>query len=412
MLSLCYFYNKPGQPIPTFLLLLLTVNMSHWHNVYKISLSSSPVEKSLEFDADDPLLTARDKRLSLLSGNLPIEEETALRSFLTPKINKHDLQEISIITTVDQPFMEDVPTQLYYKVINGSSGIINVEDQDNISEVVQFLVCFIVPSASGLDLFQEDLDAYCNELSPYLEKCMESIDISEYLKFVESWYEKNICFVERCLEYFSCQLAVLICIGFCGSSVVISQNAPVDSKEDIERFLQCCSLSPLFMETSLELVSSYSSSSMQDMVTLSNSETVNITYEEEGIFLVQTTKVTTFCKECVDGMQNMKAPTAIKLRQLLQNYKLKSIQYMNSFKRMIRDAETDYYVLYKTFLFLITCGNGLVLLHNAKLQNSIENYCSSKEVLDTLEMFIDRMGGFVILDTIENKQNFKLKLEA
>jgi len=382
--------------------------MSHWHNVYKISLNSSPIDKT-EFDSEDPSLIPKDKRLSLLSGNLPIEAEKVLRTFLTPKINKNDLQENSVITNIDDGFMPDVQTQLYYRVINGNS---HVNDITGMTDFVQFLVCFIIPCSSGLDLFQEELDAYCIELCPYLEKCMESTDISEYLKFVESWYDKNICFVERCLEYFSCQLAVLMCVGFCGDSVIISQHAPEDSRKDIERFLLCCNLSPLFMEAGCEVVSSYSSSSMQDMVSLSNAETINITYEDEGIFLIQTTKSTTFCKECVDVMQHMKAPTAIKKRQLLENYKLKTIQYLNSFKRMIKDAETDYYVLYKSFLFLITSGNGLVLLYNAKLQNSLEDHFSGKEVLDTLENFIDRVGGFVALDTTEIKEKFKTKLDV
>lgn len=382
--------------------------MTHWHNVYKISINSSPVEKS-EFDTDDPLLAPKDKRLSLLSGNLPIEEEKVLRNFLTPKINKIDVQEGSVITSLDDSFMPDVPTQLYYKIITGNG---NANSVTGTSEAVQFLVCFIVSAASGFDLFQEDLDAYCIELCPYLEKCMESTDISEFLKFVESWYERTICFVERCLEYFSCQLSILICVGFCGDSVIISQSAPDDSRKDIERFLQCCNLSPLFMETSCEVVSSISSSSMQDMVTLSNAETVNINYEDEGIFFLQTKKSTTFCKECVDVMQNMKAPTAIKKRQLLENYKLKTIQHINSFKRMLKDAEADYYMLYKTFLFLLTSGNGLVLLHNAKLQNGIDGNFSGKEVLSTLETFIDRVGGFSALDTPENKEKYKSRLDV
>jgi len=171
----------------------------------------------------------------------------------------------STIASIDN-FMPGVPTQLYYKIINSNAGIIEVDTEtENIPEVVHFVVCFIVAASCGLELFQEDLDRYCSQLSPYLDKCMESTDISDYLKFINTWYDRNICFVQRCLDYFSCQLAVLMCVAFCGDSIVIGHNAPAECRTDIQRFLACCCLSPLFMDSSTELVSSCSSSSMRDM---------------------------------------------------------------------------------------------------------------------------------------------------
>jgi len=395
--------------------------MSHWHNVYKISSNSSPHEKN-QLDGESGVESfPQSKRLSLLSGNLPIEYETKLRHFLTPRINKmsditSSIQGFdSIKTNNDGYLIPDVPTQLYYKIINSNGGIIEVDSvTEKIPEVVQFVVCFIVAASCGLELFQEDLDKYCLELSPYLDKCMESTDISDYLKFIDTWYDSNICFVQRCLDYFSCQLAVLMCAGFCGDSIVIGHNAPLECRTDIQRFLACCSVSPLFMDSSTELVASCSSSSMQDMVSLSHGETVHITYEEEGIFLIQATKSTTFCQECVEHLQNVNAPNPLLMREVLENYKLRSIQHMNSFTRLLKEAERNYYSLYKTFLFLVSCGNGLVLLHNTKLHNSIlgSGCTSSKQVLDILEIFLDSLGGFGSLDTVDNRNMLKLKMNA
>ena len=312
--------------------------------------------------------------------------------------------------------------QVYFRIINSNGGIIEVDTStetatDESPEVVQFVVCFIVAVSCGLELFQEELDSYCTELSPFLDKCMESTDISDYLKFIEKWYEHNICFVQRCLDYFSCQLAVLMCVGFCGDSIVIGQNAPAECRTDIQRFLACCALSPLFMDSSTELVKSCGSSSMQDIVSLSHGETVHITYEDdgdedEGIFLIQATKTTTFCQECVEHLQNAKTPNPLRMREVLENYKLRSIQHMNSFMRLVKEAEMNYYSLYKTFVFLVTCGNGLVLLHNAKLHNSILGPANapSKQVLDILEIFLDGLGGFAALDTVEYKNSLKMKM--
>lgn len=408
--------------------------MSHWHNVYKISLGASSIEEDKLNNSEEDAAPVKvfEKRLSLLGGNLPIEEETILREFLTPKINRDELPTNSVVTTLGNNFMADKSNQVYYKVVNvlgteDKSNVLGTEDKnivlgaedksnvivENDVEVVQFVICFIVSAMSGLELFQEDLDNYCNELSPYLDKSMEATDISEYLACVDAWYEKNICFVQRCLDYFSCQLAALMCVGFCSDSVVVSPNAPEEAQADIERFLACCNLSTLFLEPSDEpFVSCYSSSSLQDMANLSNAEVVNIEYDEEGIFLLQTTKTTTFCKECVDILLHLKTPNPIQMRQVVENYKLKSIQQMNSFQRMIKAAETDYYMLYKTFLFLVSSGNVLVVLHHAKLHTCIGSNDSSRQVIEVLEQFLDGLGGLLLFDTAEDKQKFKVKFDA
>ena len=69
-----------------------------------------------------------------------------------------------------------------------------------------------------------------------------------------------------------------------------------------------------------------------------------------------------------------------------------------------------YFFYLRAYVFLVTCGNGFVLLQNAKLQNSIDNIQNTKEVVETLQLFVEQMGGFSTIDTIENKQSMKTKL--
>ncbi|XP_057311746.1 protein Njmu-R1-like [Hydractinia symbiolongicarpus] len=385
--------------------------MLHWHTVYKVSSISSPMEDySMEISEEKtyPIVNAA-KRLSLLSSNMQAEEETMLRSFLASKLNKNEeISYESVVLSIEPNyFVQDVPTQIYYKAITRESGGAANTGMDAEKTDV-FIVCFVASALSGLEMFQADLDNYCNSLMPYLEKYMESVDISEYLKLLESWYETNICFVERCLTYFSDDLSTLICAGFCGDSVTVDENISAEATTDIQRFLKCCSLSQLFLEKSSSKTPS--SSSLQDLATLDSSHAMKIRQDQEGNYIIDGKRSTTFCEECIKAMQALTSGHPIKMRQLLENYKLKSIQDMNTFKRLINQSETDYYTLYKTYVFLITCGNGVVLLRNAKLQNSFQTIRTTKQVIDVLESFIHRLGGFGVIDTNEKKLELNAKL--
>lgn len=114
--------------------------VEHWHNVYKISSTTSPIEKTpptgsdplaLDDDDDDKDATEEvvlsSKRLSLLSGNLPIENEPVLRNFLTPRINKLTeggttaTHNNSTITSIED-LMPDVSTQVIHRYVKGYLG--------------------------------------------------------------------------------------------------------------------------------------------------------------------------------------------------------------------------------------------------------------------------------------------------
>lgn len=71
------------------------------------------------------------------------------------------------------------------------------------------------------------------------------------------------------------------------------------------------------------------------------------------------------------------------LRQILENFKLKAIQDMNNLKRFIRQAEMSHYALFRCCLFLQSCGNGDVLLQNARAEHSgSPEACSIIRVLE------------------------------
>eukprot|EP00794_Sanderia_malayensis_P008888 gene8888-9838_t len=111
-------------------------------------------------------------RLSLLSSNIQAEPEACLRSFLTKRLGKIQPSEgNSSISAIPAGKMYDKNAMVYYYLM--SEDVSNSEE-DNATR------------------FHLELDKYCQSLGPYLHKYMESVDVSEYLRHLEAWYEINV----------------------------------------------------------------------------------------------------------------------------------------------------------------------------------------------------------------------------
>ncbi len=69
--------------------------------------------------------------------------------------------------------------------------------------------------------------------------------------------------------------------------------------------------------------------------------------------------------------------------QLPHCFSMQAIQDMNNLKRLIRQAEMSHYALFRCCLFLQSCGNGDVLLQNARAEHStLPEACSIINVLE------------------------------
>jgi len=73
----------------------------------------------------------------------------------------------------------------------------------------------------------------------------------------------------------------------------------------------------------------------------------------------------------------------VALRSLIEDFKMKVIQDLNSVKRLFQKAENDYYSLYKLSLFLKQSGNMTVLLKLLKNDAS-----ASDNVMKIIENFL------------------------
>lgn len=69
---------------------------------------------------------------------------------------------------------------------------------------------------------------------------------------------------------------------------------------------------------------------------------------------------------------------------------LQAIQDMNNLKRFIRQAEMSHYALFRCCLFLQACGNGDVLLRNARAEHSgLPEAC---DIIRVLEEFLSEQA--------------------
>ena len=61
-------------------------------------------------------------------------------------------------------------------------------------------------------------------------------------------------------------------------------------------------------------------------------------------------------------------------------------------------------------MFLAASGNGMVLLRNAKLQNSVDNVQLTREVISTLENFILSKGGIDAIEKFDRTALWRAKM--
>eukprot|EP00794_Sanderia_malayensis_P008890 gene8890-9840_t len=165
--------------------------------------------------------------------------------------------------------------------------------------------------------------------------------------------------------------------------------------------------------------------------TLSTKASVEIFFENNE-YKIKNAESNPFCEDCVKSLKQFGLENPFKLRQVIETYKLKVIQDMNTFKRLLKQAETNYYALFRepflkfsssaqtveaarrlrvlgrSYSFLISSDNGDILLKNAEVQCEDGSDKGSKNVLDILQKYIEGKQGF---SSIRNDDKSYLKTQ-
>ncbi|XP_069785927.1 protein Njmu-R1 isoform X2 [Narcine bancroftii] len=294
-----------------------------------------------------------DLSLSLLVSNLSVVAETELRTFLVKRFSKGALfAGMGTIVAVDLSIAEQ-SIACYYCLLHQDQP--PEAESDNVGSkavVTDYVLCFLA----------DDVEMH---IKPYLA----------------SWYDDNVLYIQRVLQLFQDRLSILLRAALSHTPVEI-KGTDNKIKQGVKRFLCAASLQGLMQEDTLvSLCKAMAEEQQRAIVVDCSGPTPSF---ENAVS-------NKFCEDWVPSFLNsLECANPFLIRQILENFKLKAIQDMNSLKRYIQQAEMNNYALFKCFIFLRNCSNADVLLHNVKVEHA--EMPEARSVVKVLEEFMYEQG--------------------
>ncbi|KAL7849640.1 hypothetical protein SRHO_G00189890 [Serrasalmus rhombeus] len=288
----------------------------------------------------DSTTSQDDFSLTLLDSSLPAEAEPELRSYISRRLSKGAL-------------------------LGGMGNIATVELRIELDKYVQGLQSSLTPEMQNLE----------SEVRPYLSR----------------WYEESVMHIHRVVQLVQTNISYLLYAALSHTHVEVT-GADERTKTDVTRFIKAASLQGLVQEepSTASLCKTVSEDSPTDLLIDCASSPPAFTNAVSN----------RFCDDWIQAFINAAERfNPFLLRQILENFKLKAIQDMNNLKRFIRQAEMSHYALFRCCLFLQSCGNGDVLLQNARAEHSgLPEACS---IIHVLEEFLAEQA----VDTTNERWN-------
>ncbi|KAI5097801.1 protein Njmu-R1 isoform X1 [Silurus meridionalis] len=332
----------------------------------------------------DSTTSQEDFSLTLLDSSLPSEAEPELRSYISRRLCKGALLGgMGNIATVELSLPEQA-VGCYCCFLEQEKSPEQPEADGN-----GWVVCLLGGSEKGLNLyffnaqtFRIELDKYVQGLQSSLTPEMQNLE-SEIRPYLSRWYEESVMHIHRVVQLVQANIAFLLHAALSHTHVEVT-GADERTKTDVVRFIKAASLQGLVQEepNTTALCKSVSETSHSDLLIDCSSGEATFT----------NTVTNRFCDEWIPAFVNAAERfNPFLLRQILDNFKLKAIQDMNNLKRFIRQAEMSHYALFRCCLFLQSCGNGDVLLQNARAEHSgLPEACS---IIRVLEEFLSEQAA-------------------
>ncbi|KAL0993089.1 hypothetical protein UPYG_G00103070 [Umbra pygmaea] len=293
-----------------------------------------------------------DFSLTLVDSSLPSEAEPELRCYISRRLSKGAL-------------------------LGGMGNIATVEL--SVPEVAVGCYCCLLEQERSPEQPDADGNGHLDKYVQGLQSSLQTPELvnleSEIRPYLSMWYEESVMHIHRVVQMVQGDLSFLLHAALNHKHVVVT-NSDERTKADVARFIKAASLQGLIQEdsTSASLCKTFSEEALTDLV---------IDCSTSPPTLINTVS-NRFCNDWIQAFLNAaERCNPFLLRQILENFKLKAIQDMNSLKRFIRQAESSHYALFRCCQFLQSCGNGDVLLQNARAEHSnMPEACSIICVLD------------------------------
>ncbi|XP_059804214.1 protein Njmu-R1 [Hypanus sabinus] len=319
-------------------------------------------------------LSQEDLSLSLLASNLPVLAETELRTFLVKRLSKGAFfAGMGSIVAVDLSIAEQSVACYYCLLHQDQPAGVENDKVESKAVVTDYILCFLGSTEKSLELFRIELDKYAQGLQSYLYAEADAVELN-IRPYLSSWYSNAVLYIQRVVQLFQNRLAILLWAALSNTPVEV-KSTDNDIKLAAERFLCAASLQGLLQEDTLASLCKAAAEERQKAIVVDCS---GLTPSFENAVSNK------FCEDWIPSFLNgSESGNPFHLRQILENFKLKAIQDMNSLKRYIQQAEMSNYALFKCFVFLKNCGNGDVLLHNVKVEHvNMPEACSVVKVLE------------------------------
>nr|XP_043906293.1 protein Njmu-R1 isoform X2 [Solea senegalensis] len=241
-----------------------------------------------------------------------------------------------------------------------------------------YVICFMGGSEKGLNLFRIELDKYVQGLHCSLQTPeLQNLE-TEVRPYLSRWFDESVMHIYRVVQLVQSNISFLLHAALSQTHVEVI-NSEERTKADVSRFIKAASLQGLSQQdpTAASLCKAISEDTQSNLVIDCSVSPPMLTH----------TVSNRFCDDWIQAFLNAaERCNPFLLRQILENFKLKAIQDMNSLKRFVRQAEMSHYALFRCCQFLQGCGNGDVLLQNARAEHSdLPEACS---IIAVLEEFI------------------------
>ncbi|KAL7377989.1 hypothetical protein ABVT39_007039 [Epinephelus coioides] len=330
----------------------------------------------------DSTTSQDDFSLTLIDSSLPSEAEPELRTYISRRLSKGALLGgMGNIATVELSIPEQA-VGCYCCLLEQERSPEQPDADGN-----GYVICFMGGSEKGLNLYPLHTVVSCIvlELDKYVQGLHSSLQTpelqnleTEVRPYLSRWYEESVMHIHRVVQLVQSNISFLLHAALSHTHVDVV-NSDERTKADVSRFIKAASWQGLSQQdtTTASLCKAISEDTLSDLIidcstsppTLSN------------------TVSNRFCDDWIQAFLNAaERCNPFLLRQILENFKLKAIQDMNSLKRFVRQAEMSHYALFRCCQFLQGCGNGDVLLQNARAEHSdLPEACS---IITVLEEFL------------------------
>ncbi|XP_077980356.1 protein Njmu-R1-like [Glandiceps talaboti] len=344
-----------------------------------------------------------DLSISVIATDLSAEHETELRSGIAKRLSRGTVYSGSGNVAAMQLGISDMSSYCFYCLLRQpDQEMVSMDGDGSGVTSREYVVCFITNIESVLDLFRIELEIFSHGLLSLVDISLTEIDNIQC--YLTDWYQESIEFLSRSVNKLQMDAVYLIHAAMMDYKLDI-KGGDDNLQKDIHKLSQCCTLAGLLQTSRMnehEAVDKAPSTVPLVDIAVGDKQKTPST-RTQGICTLTITgdkvsfgneEYNEFCEDWAKALCKGQTDNPVYLRQVIENFKLKAIQDMNTLKRLIRQAENDHYALYRSCIFLNNCGNGAILLQTAKMEDHTLTSHDAQQVLKALEEFIEENGGF------------------